>query len=79
MTKKTRLRKLVSHYGPNTSTALGIVALNDPQPFGAYWPMRFTQIIGGKRWSISLCVFRSEKPLRQSDVDPKTFLAANEL
>lgn len=56
--------KRLRRYLPNTSTKLALVSLDDERPFRAYWPMRFTQLLGGKRWSISVCVFRTETPVR---------------
>ncbi|MBM4489391.1 hypothetical protein MWT96_20705 [Prescottella equi] len=43
----------IRDYLPNTSTRLALVSLDDQRPFRAYWPMRITQLVGGKTWSIS--------------------------
>ena len=58
-------------YGPNTSDRLALVSLDDRRPFRAYWPVRFTQIVGGKRWSLSLCFYRTPKPVLVADEKPK--------
>ena len=50
-------------YGPNTSDRLALVSLNDERPFRAHWPVRLTQIIGGKRWSLSLCIHLTPHPI----------------
>ena len=52
-----------STYGPNTSDRLALVSLNDRHRFSAYWPMRLTQIIGGKTWSISFTRFTTPEPI----------------
>jgi len=53
----------ISTYLYNNSNKLALVALDDKRPFRAYWPLRFIQIVGAKRWSLSLCIFSTEKPL----------------
>lgn len=53
----------LSPYLPNTSDRLALVHVDDERPFRAYWPMRFTQIIGGKRWSLSICRHLTDKPV----------------
>lgn len=57
----------LSDYLPNTSGRLGLVHVDDAHPFRAYWPMRFTQIIGGKRWSLSVCWRLTDKPVTVYD------------
>ena len=48
-------------YIPNTSTDLAMVLVETVAPKQAFWPMRITQLIGGKTWSISLI---THKPAR---------------
>ena len=49
-------------YLPNSSDRLALVALNDARPFRAYWPLRLTQLIGGKTWSLSIVRYQTKSP-----------------
>lgn len=60
------MRRL-SPYLPNTSDRLALVRVDDKRPFRTYWPMRFTQIVGGKRWSLSVCWRLTDKPVTVYD------------
>lgn len=61
---RSKARKLFNHYLFNTSDELGIVALASPRPFTVYQKMRFTQLFGGKGWSVALCQLDPEGPKR---------------
>ncbi|PTR30610.1 hypothetical protein C8K36_102462 [Rhodococcus sp. OK519] len=50
-------------YLPNTTTKLAMVSLNDQRPFRAYWPMRITQLVGGKTWSLSFIKHGTPRPV----------------
>ena len=53
-------------YLPNTSDRLSLVGrrANASQPdFRAYWPLRLTQIVGGKRWSLALVWYKTPHPI----------------
>jgi len=52
----------ISDYLYNSSDRLALVSLDDPQDFRAYWPLRLTQLVGGKTWSISFVRFQTPKP-----------------
>ncbi|NKR60220.1 hypothetical protein GS474_15930 [Rhodococcus hoagii] len=54
----------IRDYLPNTSTRLAMVSLDDQRPFRAYWPMRITQLIGGKTWSISFIKHHAPQPVQ---------------
>jgi hypothetical protein len=56
-----RAPKWLRPYLPNTSTKLAIV--HQDHPADAYWPMRITQIVGGRTWSISLINHRTPTPV----------------
>jgi len=60
----------LSPYLPNTSDRLALVHVGDERPFRAYWPLRLTQIIGGKRWSLSVCRYLTDKPVPVAGVNP---------
>ena len=47
---------------PNTSTRMALVSLDDAEPYRAHWRIRLTQIIGGKRWSLSLVTYQTPTP-----------------
>lgn len=53
----------IREYLPNTSTRLAMVSLDDRRPFRAYWPMRITQLIGGKTWSLSFIKHSTPRPV----------------
>lgn len=59
---RLRAPKWLRPYLPNTSTRLGLVSLDDPGK--AHWPVRLTQIIGGRTWSLSLVTNLTPKPVR---------------
>lgn len=48
-------------YLPNSSDRLALVSLD--RPTGALWPLRLTQIVGGRTWSLSLVRYRSPGPV----------------
>lgn len=50
-------------YLMNRSDNLALVSLNDTRPFRAYWPMTFVQLVGGRRWSLSICRYSTPGPL----------------
>lgn len=50
------------HYIPNTSTDLAMIRKDAATTGQLHWPMRITQLIGGKTWSISLIM---HKPIRR--------------
>ncbi len=63
-TKKTRNRRppaWARPYIPNSTDRLALVSLD--RPTAALWPIRLTQIIGGKTWSLSLVRYRSREPM----------------
>ncbi|MGW6658895.1 hypothetical protein [Rhodococcus sp. NPDC055024] len=62
----------VREYLPNTSTRLAMVALDDQRPFRAYWPMRITQIIGGKTWSLSVINHRATQLVKADPAEEET-------
>ncbi|KZL33174.1 MULTISPECIES: hypothetical protein [Rhodococcus] len=62
----------VREYLPNTSTRLAMVALDDQRPFRAYWPMRITQIIGGKTWSLSVINHRATQLVKAEPAEEET-------
>ena len=68
MSTYRRLGKRLRPYLPNTSDQMALVSLNEPggPPFNAYWPMRLTQIVGGKTWSISFTRFKTPHPIRHN-------------
>lgn len=54
----------IKTYLVNSSDRLALVSLDDKRPFRAYWPLRLTQIVGGKRWSLSLVRYQTSEPQR---------------
>lgn len=69
-----KVRKVLKRYGPNTSDRAGLVSLDDAEPFLAFWPMRFTQLVGGRRWSLSICVFRTGEPMATDGSQARRYL-----
>lgn len=59
------VRRRLRTYLFNTSDRLALVSADGPRR--ASWPMRFTQIVGGKRWSLSVCIFLTDKPVPARD------------
>ncbi|MDH6284023.1 hypothetical protein [Prescottella agglutinans] len=53
----------IRDYLPHTSTRLAMVYLDDRRPFRAYWPIRNTQLIGGKTWALSFIKYSTQKPV----------------
>ena len=49
-------------YLPNRSDRLALVSLDDERPFRAYQPIRLTQILGGRTWSLSLVRHTTQMP-----------------
>lgn len=49
------------HYIPNTTTDLAMISRQTATPGQLHWPMRITQLIGGKTWSISFITHRPVK------------------
>jgi hypothetical protein len=49
-------------YLVNHSNGLALVSLDDQRPFRAYWPLKMTQVIGGRRWSLSLVRLQGDEP-----------------
>ncbi len=52
-------------YLPNRSDKMALVSLDDERPFRAYQPIRLTQLVGGRHWSISLVTYRTARPLKE--------------
>ena len=50
-------------YLPNSSDRLALVSLDDKRPFRAYWPLRLTQLVGGKTWSLSIVRYQTKNPV----------------
>lgn len=57
-----KIPKRLRPYVPNTSDKLALVSLDDKFKYRAHWPLRLTQIIGGKTWSLSFVRHPSQKP-----------------
>lgn len=64
---RRRVPRALRPYLPNTSARLALVSLDDPEPFRAYWPMRFTQLVGGRRWSLSVVRYQTPAPVRADE------------
>jgi hypothetical protein len=50
-------------YLPNTSDRLALVSLADARPFRSHWPVRLTQIVGGRAWSLTLVTLTTPAPV----------------
>ena len=55
-----KIRKTLATYGPNSSAGLSLVPTKHPG--AGHWPIRVTQIIGGKRWSLSFVYLLTPEP-----------------
>lgn len=49
-------------YLPNRDDSMALVSTEDPK-FRAFWPVRITQILGGKTWSLSIVRFKTDEPV----------------
>lgn len=56
-----RLPKKLRPYLFNTSDKLGLVSLKHPSE--AVWPLRLTQLFGGRKWSLALVVYETSRPM----------------
>jgi len=65
---RKRAPKWLRPYLPNTSSRLALVSLDRPD--AAHWPIRLTQIVGGKTWSISFIRFQTPEPVPTTRVTP---------
>ena len=57
-------------YGPHSVDSVAFVVTDRMMRRGrprAYWPVRIIQIIGGKRWSLNVCIFTTPKPIPVSE------------
>lgn len=50
-------------YLPNSNDRLALVALDDERPFRAHWPVRLTQLVGGRTWSLSVVRYQTVAPV----------------
>jgi len=49
-------------YGPARTDGLALVSLSETdRPFRAVWPVLIRQLLGGKRWSLSLIQYRTPR------------------
>lgn len=55
-------------YLPNSSDRLALVSLD--RPTAACWPLRLTQIVGGRTWSFSLVRYRTPEPVPLRVIPP---------
>lgn len=59
-----------STYLVNWSSALSIVPTKYAHHAPAYWPYTFIQLVGGKRWSLSLCLPKEPQRGRPIQSEP---------
>lgn len=53
--------KWLRPYLPNSSTSLALVSREFPAD--AFWPIRLTQIVGGRTWSLSFVTHMTPTPV----------------
>lgn len=71
----------VKTYGPARTDGLALVSLEEThRPFRAVWPVLIRQLLGGKRWSLSLIQYRTPKleQAKVSETEARTVEAAEE-